>query len=90
MNEEERNKLKGLRVEAQSNIGIRTQEQARKFSWRVVELQVSKWWFKDATVITKQRFKSYVYKCRLSGIEPIAINLRLLFSFHREIQDSTK
>lgn len=49
MNEEERNKLKELRVEAQTKNETRTQEQTKKFIWRVVDEKVRKWWLKDPT-----------------------------------------
>ncbi len=49
MNEEERSKLKKLRVEAQSKNEERTQEQARRFVWKVVDMKVRKWCHKDAT-----------------------------------------
>ncbi len=42
INEEERNKLKELRVEAQSKNWERTQEQARRFTWKVVDMKVRK------------------------------------------------
>ncbi len=43
----ERSKLKELRVEAQSK-NERTQEQARRLIWKVVDVKVRKWWHKDA------------------------------------------
>ncbi len=49
MNEKERSKLKELRVEVQSKNEERTQEQARRFIWKVVDIKVRKWWHKDAT-----------------------------------------
>ncbi|XP_063856348.1 calcium-dependent secretion activator 2-like [Scylla paramamosain] len=40
MNEKERSKLKELRVETQSKNEERTQEQARRFSWNIVDMKV--------------------------------------------------
>ncbi len=42
MNEEEKSKLKELRVEAQSKNEERIQEQARRFTWKVVDMKVRK------------------------------------------------
>ena len=50
INEEERNEVKELIVEAQSINEVRTQEQAEVF-WRVVDLKVRKWWYKEATEV---------------------------------------
>ena len=48
MNEEERSKLKELRGEARTKNEERTQEQAKSFVWRVVDLKLKKWWLKDS------------------------------------------
>ncbi len=46
MNEEESEEL---RVEAQKKKKMeRTQEQAKRFTWKVVHMKVRKWWYKDA------------------------------------------
>ncbi len=42
MNKEERSKLEELRAEAQSKNEERTQEQGRRFTWKVVDMKVRK------------------------------------------------
>ena len=48
MNEEERSKVKELKEEAKAKNEERTQGQAEKFIWRVVDMKIRKWWLKDA------------------------------------------
>ena len=49
MNEEERKEEKELVTEAQAKNGERTEELVKKFCWRVVDLKVRKWWYKNNT-----------------------------------------
>ena len=47
MNEVERKKFKELKEEARTKNEERTQEQANRFVWRVVDLQLRRWYFKN-------------------------------------------
>ncbi len=55
MNEEERNKVKELKEEAKTKNEERTQEQAERYMWRVIDMKMRKWWLKNAEQEVRQQ-----------------------------------
>ncbi len=55
MNEEERNKVKELKEEAKTKNEERTQEQAERYIWRVIDMKMRKWWLKNAEQEVRQQ-----------------------------------
>ena len=54
MSENKRNKVKEVREEAKAKNEMRTPEPVRKFTWRVVNMQMRKWWLKVTTEETTE------------------------------------